>query len=78
MSDLVISGRAVFFDESGNQSVVNLSPAVSPRALAIAREIDRLVPGDYNIRIEKRTAAEGGGLYFELAQQMTIRARELK
>lgn len=34
-------------------TIPNPTPDVSPRALAIARQIDRLAPGSYYIHVEK-------------------------
>jgi len=51
---------------------------ISQRALVIAKEIDRLPPGEYTLRIDKKAAALGGTLYYELSEARTLRARELK
>lgn len=51
---------------------------VSPRALAIARAVDRLETGEYQLHIEKKPAAQGGGWYVEFQEATTIRVMELE
>ena len=51
---------------------------VSARALSIARDIDRLPPGEWYVQIEKHTQAEGGGMIVELNQVTTMKVREWK
>lgn len=51
---------------------------VSQRALSIARMVDRLETGEYQLHIEKKPAAQGGGWYVELQEAVTIRVVELE
>lgn len=60
---------------------VDLGPPaarVSHNAEVIAKEIDRLPPGEYVFRLQKKTAASGSAWVYELSQQTVIRWRELK
>lgn len=57
---------------------VTTDPGVSQRALSIARMVDRLETGEYQLHIEKKPAAQGGGWYVELQEAVTIRVVELE
>lgn len=73
MSDYISSPA-----ESSSFPIVFPAPAVSARALAIARTVDRLETGEYTIHLEKKPAAQGGGWYVELQAATTLRVMELE
>lgn len=50
---------------------------VSKRALAIARTVDRLPPGEYVIKLCKQAPEHGAGWTAELAQSTPLRVMEL-
>lgn len=51
---------------------------VSQKALSLAREVDRLKPGTYNLSIEKQTHAEGGGMRVVINQIVVMSHKEIK
>ena len=62
---------------SDNQTLPPSDLGVSRRALAFARTVDRLPPGEYVVRLEKRTVSDGAGWKVELAQSTTVKVMEL-
>lgn len=50
---------------------------VSRRALAVARALDRLPTGEYQLIVEKKSQESGGGWFVEFQEATTIRVMEL-
>ena len=51
---------------------MNKDKGISVRAMTLAREVDRLPPGEYVLRLTKRVRRDGG-MFFEIARAEKIR-----
>lgn len=50
---------------------------ISQRALAVARALDRLPTGEYQIHVEKKPREAGGGWVVEMTETTTLKVMEL-
>ena len=64
-------------------NIISTSPfadesyGISQRALAVARALDRLPTGEYQLRVEKKPHENGGGWFVEFTEATTIKVMEL-